>query len=327
MHAVWTCAGPDLKLPSSSGTTRSTDSSKRKKGESTEENDVSDRVLSHSTVEKENPGIDGCGIEKKGELPANPAVRPDGEEGDEKVEEEVKTANIKGGIDGALQPQPVSEEKPLQVDLTLCPETSPLKVQESKQEASGCVEAEAGLKQDMAVARQEASGCLEVKTGPNQDKAIAGQEASGGVEVHTGPKQDMPVARQDTVVSEQDLTCSDVVGKLNESPGPTLPNSRRPQTRGMTNQEDEQQLKMPKPKKRRRSEVESLSPEVRPDKKESMKAREDGRQAKPAESDKGKKIKKSKKEREKSLPLLAGNAKEDETEEPKVKNKKNQHKR
>jgi hypothetical protein len=136
----------------------------------------------------------------------------------------------------------------------------------------------------------------------------------------------MPVASQDSVVSEQDLTCSNVVGKLNESPGPTLPNSRRPQTRGMTNQEDEQQFKMPKPKKRRRSEVESFSPEVLHDKKESMKAKEDGRQAKPAESDKGKKIKKSKKEREKTLYLLAGNAKEDETEEPKVKNKEKQHK-
>jgi hypothetical protein len=90
------------------------------------------------------------------------------------------------------------------------------------------VEAEVGLKQDMAVAGQEASGCVEVETGPDQDKVVAGQEASGGVEVHIGPKQDMPVARQDTVVSEQDLTCSDVVGKLNESLGLTLPNSRRP---------------------------------------------------------------------------------------------------
>jgi hypothetical protein len=94
----------------------------------------------------------------------------------------------------------------------------------------------------------------------------------------------------------------------------------------MTNQEDEQQFKMPKSKKRRRSEVESLSPKVRPDKKELMKAKEDGRQAKPAESDKGKKIKKSKKEREETLPLQLGNAKEDETQEPKVKSKNKQHK-
>jgi hypothetical protein len=104
MHMVWTCAGPDLKLPSSSSTSRSTDSSKRKKGESTEENDDSDRVLSHSTVEKENPGIVGCGVEKKGEVAANPTVRLDGEEGDEKVEEKVTIANIEDGIDGALQP-------------------------------------------------------------------------------------------------------------------------------------------------------------------------------------------------------------------------------
>jgi hypothetical protein len=62
-------------------------------------------------------------------------------------------------------------------------------------------------------------------------------------------------------------------------------------------------------------------------KKESMKAKEDGRQAKPTESDKGKKNKKSKKEHEKTLPLLVGNAKEDEIEEPKVKSKKKQHKR
>jgi hypothetical protein len=77
---------------------------------------------------------------------ANPTVTLDGEEGDEKVEEEVTTANIEDDIDGALQPQPVSEEKPLEVTLTVCLETSPLKVQESKQEASGCVEAEIGLK-------------------------------------------------------------------------------------------------------------------------------------------------------------------------------------
>jgi hypothetical protein len=87
-----------------------------------------------------------------------------------------------------------------------------------------------------------------------------------------------------------------VVGKLNE---PILPNLRRPQTRGMTNQEDEQEFKMPKPKKRRRSEVDSLSPEVRLDKKESVKAKEDGRQAKPTESDKGKKNKKCKKKQHK----------------------------
>jgi hypothetical protein len=175
------------------------------------------------------------------------------------------------------------------------------------QEASGCVQVETGPKLDLEVAGQEASGCVEVETGPDQDKAIAGQEAgqeaSGSVEVHTCPKQDMLVAGQDTVVSEQDLTCSDVVGKLNDPPGLNLSNSRRPQTRGMTNQEDEQQFKMPKPKKRRRSEVESLSPEVRHDKKESMKAKEDGRQAKPAESDKDTKIKKSKKKCEKTLPL------------------------
>ena len=64
---------------------------------------------------------------------------------------------------------------------------------------------------------------------------------------------------------------------------------------------------MPKPKKKKRLKVDSFSPKVRLDKKELVKAKEDGRHAKPVESDKGKKNKKLKKEHEKTLP--AGNAK------------------
>ena len=104
---VWTCAGHDLKLPSSSGTSRSTHSSKRTKGESREENNVSDRVLSHSIVEKENLGIVGCGAENEGEVAANLPVTLDGEEGDEKVEEELQPLTLRTPLMGHCNHSPL----------------------------------------------------------------------------------------------------------------------------------------------------------------------------------------------------------------------------